>query len=138
MMLWTISLIRQLKQSPLSLYDEIAKVTIPQDDEKLAALVVIYQTHRHSHTCTKSSGAIHCKFGFPQLPADRNILSSLLNPAMDENGKRRSLQKRSKILKTVKLTLEQTDQLNLNEFTLESVLNQAKVSSTEYHHMLGL
>ena len=68
MMLWTISLIRQLKQSPQSLYDyydEIVKVNIPQDDEKLDVLVVIYQTHRHSHTCTKSSRAIRCKFGFP-------------------------------------------------------------------------
>ena len=83
--------------------DQHVQVYLPNKntESELHDMVVTYQKHSHSKTCTKYKN-VQCRFNFGQFFTDRTIVAKPLNNDLYEEVKVNILKERSNILNGVK------------------------------------
>ena len=105
-LIWTSdcpTLTSENKEVYVEFIDKHVKAFLPdeQTDLELHELVKTYQRHNHSKTCRKYKN-ITCRFNFGQFFSNRTLVAEPLNIDLDEEIRRNILNRRTKILTSVK------------------------------------
>ncbi|CAL9706649.1 unnamed protein product [Knipowitschia caucasica] len=116
------------EQKIIDLVNKYISVKLPDanDDPELYKLVSEVQMHSRNHTKTCQKNNKTCRFGFPQLPLDKTIITK---PEMCENLSKESRKK----FQSLKALLE--DQEWCGKRT-EELLTHCDLSKEEYEHCL--
>ena len=116
-------------------------VTCSLDDENLKDTVLDVQKHSHRGSIEKKTGCYKkgpvCRFSFPRFPSERTIIAQPLQQADMSNKEYEDKKKRlKKILNDVKKVLVTLSDDDKNTFSLQDILQKARVGKTEYYEAL--
>ena len=128
-LIWTSDcpkLTPQTIQQYVDYIDSHVQAFLPDEcnDPELYELVKVYQKHNHSKTCRKYKN-VNCRFNFGQFFTSRTIIAKPLNENMDEEMKIRLLDRRMKILSSIKQKID--DVLNPSTPNYNSLLSDVNV-----------
>ena len=112
----------------INFIDTYISYSIPETDEELKELVQTLQQHTHSATCRRRGT---CRFNFPKPPTDRTIIT---DEPTDNIETQLSYAKQT-IAKVYEVLNNTND---LENITLEEVLQKADVSKNDYIHTLSI
>ena len=131
--------------------DSIVRADLPnyQNEPELYQLVKTYQIHRHFKTCHKYKNE-KCRFRFGKYFTDETIVAEPLPENISEQEKLEIMQKRNKVLETVKKYIDtELNPCKKNFFdhtkedfepcnSIREILNSLNISENEYKTALSI
>jgi len=110
-------------------------ITCSRQNKEVSNIVEEVQIHHHTKACRKY-GTI-CRFSYPKYPSKRTIIARPLPNNLSPEERLKLQQSHKKILDTVKSLLKELKEDELENTTLEQLLDKANVSLQEYEAALS-
>ena len=145
-LIWTSDcpkLTHENKEVYIEYIDKHVQACLPnkETDSNLHELVRTYQKHSHSKTCRKYKN-IPCRFNFGQFFTERTVVAEPLSDDVSEEIKADILCRRSEILSSVKMKIDEVLDPSKPDYDVnisdKQVLNLAGVSEKEYKWALSI
>ena len=131
------------KEAYIEFIDNHVQAYLPDDktEPELHELVKTYQKHNHSKSCKKYKN-ISCRFNFGQFFTKSTIVWEPLDGDLDEETKRNILDRRTKILTSVKQKIDEVlnpSKPDYNEaLNEEDILKSIGITEDEYYWALSI
>jgi len=136
-------LTKETKEEYIKFIDSVVRADLPHecDEPKLYELVNKYQIHCHSRSCRKYKN-IPCRFHYGRFFTDHTICAEPLSSDMSETDKVTILTKRSKLLKEVKLYIDEYPDPHKTTYkvgvSIAEILEQLEIPKEEYYLALSI
>ena len=131
------------KEAYIEFIDNHVQAYLPDEktEPELHELVKTYQKHNHSKTCRKYKN-ISCRFNFGQFFTKSTIVAEPLDGDLDEEIKSNILDRRTKILTSVKQKIDEVlnpSKPDYNEaLNEEDILKSIGITEDEYYWALSI
>ena len=140
----TPTLTKENAKNYVDFIDNIIRADIPDPiaEPELHELVSQYQVHKHSNSCRKYTN-VPCRFNYGRFFTDKTIVASPLPESMPDSEKVIILTERSRILKKVKLYIDEyldprkSDNSN-NSKSISEILKELDISEDGYYRVLAI
>ena len=116
-------------------------VTCSLDDDNLSETVQEVQEHTHKGNIEKRTGCYkkgpNCRFKFPRMPSEKTLIAQPLEKGQMSDKEFASKKKvYRETIQKVKEILENLTKEELDQITIDEVLNRAKVQKDQYYEAL--
>ena len=123
----------------VKLIDEWITCSLYTGDTTLDNLVTEVDLHKHTRSCQK--GTSKYRFNFPRLPSKQTLIAGPLPPELSDEDRETRLSKSKKILDTVRNTLVELSEEDINEEyenSLDNLLAVLEISYQDYEEALSV
>ncbi|XP_057292445.1 uncharacterized protein LOC130621150 [Hydractinia symbiolongicarpus] len=146
--LWLLdspTLTNETTDSYTSFVDNTIRADLPDPliEPELHNLVSQYQIHSHSNSCRKYKN-IPCRFNYGRFFTDRTVIASPLPENMSDSEKLSLLSERTKVLKKVKLFIDENldpskpNYLSDSCKSIPEILLELHISEVDYYRVLAI
>lgn len=145
-LIWTSDcpeLTTETKQQYVDYIDSHAQTYLPDEsnEPELYELVRMYKKHNHSKTCRKYRN-VNCRFNFGQFFTNKTIIAEPLGENMDEEMKIHLLDRRIKILASVKQKIDEVLNPSTSDYNSSlsdvDILESLDITEGQYYWALSV